>query len=696
MYIGAQPYLLLTEPKDLEFVMNSMTILSKSDSYDFIQRWLGFGLLTGGGNRWRKHRKIITPAFHFQILEEFIDVFNSQADVLVNKLKEESKKGTIDIYPFIARCTLDIICETAMGTSVNAQANYDSEYVKCVNILLEIVMLRAFSPILSNNVVYPFTSTYRRENYALKVVHDYTKSVIASRKKEFLSDANRNVESTDSLGRKRKRAFLDLLLEYSTKDPSFTEEHIREEVDTFMFEGHDTTATSITFALQAIARHPEVQKKIYEELQTIFADDPKRKATHRDLQAMKYLEMAIKESLRIYTTVPMIGRRLEEDVQWNGMTLPKGLMINMFLYGVQNSDVSNKDPEVFDPERFNAENSKGRHPYAYVPFSAGARNCIGQKFAMLEMKSTMSSVLRNFELLPPVPDHKMILKNDAVLKSDNGVFIRNTYRREKRAVKIAHDYTNSVIAQRRKLLNNVNRENEESKNITGKKARKPLLDLLLEYSMTDSSFTEKDLQREVDTFVVGGYDSTATAVTFILYCLARNPEIQQKVYEELKAIFADDPQRKPTSADLQAMRYLEMVIKEALRLYTPIPLIGRRLENDVDWNGVKLPKGLMMLICLQCVHKSVEHWGENSDKFDPEHFNVENSKDRHPYAYVPFSTGIRNCIGQKYAMLELKCIMATTLRRIEVFKAHPDNEVILKCAIMLKPINGVYIRLKSR
>ncbi|KAK9720583.1 Cytochrome P450 [Popillia japonica] len=203
MYIGAQPYLLLTEPKDLELVMSSTTILAKSDLYDLIHRWLGFGLLTSRGNRWRKHRKIITPAFHFQILEEFINVFNSQSDVLVDKLKEESKKGTIDIYPFIARCTLDIICETAMGTSVNAQADYNSEYVKCVNILLEIFMLRSFSPILSNNYLYPFTSTYRRENYALKVVHDYTRSVIASRKKEFLSDAHKNAESTDSPAERR-------------------------------------------------------------------------------------------------------------------------------------------------------------------------------------------------------------------------------------------------------------------------------------------------------------------------------------------------------------------------------------------------------------------------------------------------------------------------------------------------------------
>nr|AAT38513.1 ubiquitous cytochrome P450 [Phyllopertha diversa] len=423
IYIGAQPYLFLTEPKDLEFVMIRRLYWRNPIYTSSSQRWLGFGLLTSGGNQWRKHRKIITPAFHFQILEEFIEVFNSQADVLVKKLKEESKKGTIDIYPFIARCTLDIICETAMGTSVNAQDDYDSEYVKCVNILLEIAMLRSFSPIL-RSVLYPFTSMCRRENSALKVVHDYTKSVIASRKQQFLSDADRNVESSDSLGRKRRRAFLDVLLEYSKTDPSFTEDHIREEVDTFMFEGHDTTATSITFALQAIARHPEIQKKVYEELQTVFADDPNRKATYRDLQEMKYLEMVIKESLRIYTTVPLLGRRIEKDVEWNGMTLPKGLMITMFVYCAQNSDSTFKDPAVFDPGRFNAENSKGRHPYAYVPFSAGARNCIGQKFAMFEMKATMSSILRNLELLPPVPDHKIALKNDGVLKSDNGVLIR--------------------------------------------------------------------------------------------------------------------------------------------------------------------------------------------------------------------------------------------------------------------------------
>nr|AVM18974.1 odorant degrading protein 4 [Holotrichia parallela] len=424
IYLGDQAYFIIVEPKELEFILNSTTILRKSDVYRFLHNWLGLGLLTSTGNKWRKHRKIITPAFHFQILEEFIDVFNSESDVLVSKLKDESEKGTVDIYPFIARCTLDIICETAMGTSVHAQDDVDSEYVKCVNFLLKVLTDRTYSPVLRNDLLYSFTETYRKEKYALKVVHDYTRTVINKRKADFFSDSKNYEASVDSLGRKKKRAFLDLLLEYSTKDSSLTEEDICQEVDTFMFEGHDTTATSIAFALYALSTNPDVQERAYAELQDIFSDDPKRSATHRDLQDMKYLEMVIKEALRIYVTVPLVGRMLEKDVEWNGQLLPKGLMIHMFMYGLQNSSKWYENPEIFNPERFNAENSKSRLPFSYIPFSAGPRNCIGQKFAMLEMKSTISQVLRNFELLSAVPEHKVLLQSEAVLKSANGVYMR--------------------------------------------------------------------------------------------------------------------------------------------------------------------------------------------------------------------------------------------------------------------------------
>ncbi|GJQ86414.1 hypothetical protein Trydic_g10323 [Trypoxylus dichotomus] len=424
IYFGMQPFLVITDPKDLEFAMNHQSTLGKSNFYKLMNNWLGTGLLTASGDKWKKHRRIITPAFHFQILEQFIDIFNSQSEILVSILKREHKNCNIDVYPYIGRCTLDIICETAMGTTVNAQEDVNSEYFKCIVLLWDIIFTRFLSPILSNDFMYRFSSTYRKEKYALKVVHGYIKSVIQRRKQERLKNSAGSEEVIDSLGRRRKKVFLDLLLDYSMTDPEFTEEHIREEVDTFMFEGHDTTATAITFALENLARNPDVQRKAYEEVRTIFSDNPTRNTTHRDLQEMRYLELVIKESLRLHTTVPLISRKVEHDTEWNGITLPKGLMLMLCMHGVHHSSDIHKDPEKFDPERYTAENTRTKHPYASVPFSAGPRNCIGQRFAMLEMKSTISHVLRNFDLLPPSPDHKIMLTSAAVLKSANGVYIR--------------------------------------------------------------------------------------------------------------------------------------------------------------------------------------------------------------------------------------------------------------------------------
>nr|AVM18972.1 odorant degrading protein 2 [Holotrichia parallela] len=236
IYVGSRPHVFISKTEDLAFFLNSSTILRKSKAYDYLNNWLGTGLLTGWGNKWKKHRKIITPAFHFKILEDYVDIFNSAGDILVEKLEEQSKKPSVDIYPFVTLCALDIICETTMGTSVNAQNDSDSAYVKSVNILLRILIERTFSTFLSNNFLYRFSTTYQEEKRALKVVHGYSRSVINSRKAEFMKseEYKTHASTVDALGRKKK-VFLDLLLEYSSNDPSFTQEDICQEVDTFMF-----------------------------------------------------------------------------------------------------------------------------------------------------------------------------------------------------------------------------------------------------------------------------------------------------------------------------------------------------------------------------------------------------------------------------------------------------------------------------
>ncbi|KAK9685622.1 Cytochrome P450 [Popillia japonica] len=137
---------------------------------------------------------------------------------------------------------------------------------------------------------------------------------------------------------------------------------------------------------------------------------------------MRYLEKVIKEALRLYPSVPIFGRQLQEDAEFDGGIIPKGVTLTTFAYGMHRDPKLYPDPEKFDPERFTLENQSTRNPFAYVPFSAGPRNCIGQRFAMLELKAVISNVLRHFEILP-ADGYKPILIPNVVLKSLNGVEI---------------------------------------------------------------------------------------------------------------------------------------------------------------------------------------------------------------------------------------------------------------------------------
>ncbi|XP_044266774.1 cytochrome P450 4C1-like [Tribolium madens] len=401
--------LLVTDYKLVEFFLSSNSILTKSLNYGFARSWLGSGLILANGMHWKQHRKILTPAFHFEILKKYVDIFESVGKVLIEKLETLNEKESVDLDFLVPLCTLDVICETAMGTQINAQKGENLEYVHSVKEMCRIIVARFLSPFKIFKWTYWMTNDFYVERKIVNILHAFTSKVIERRKME------RNVG-----GNSKKMSFLDLLLKFSESE-KLSDRDICEEVDTFMFAGHDTTAASVCFALYLLANNPKVQEKVFSEQKDLFGDEKNPLVTYQELQNMKYLEYVIKETLRLYPSVPVIGRYLKEDTKFGNRVISAKTNVAIFIYGIHRNPEYFPDPEKFNPERF--ENMNNFPPYAYIPFSAGPRNCIGQKFAMLEMKSLISKVIRHFELKPANPHHQLVLAAETVLKSANGIKI---------------------------------------------------------------------------------------------------------------------------------------------------------------------------------------------------------------------------------------------------------------------------------
>jgi cytochrome P450 len=177
--------------------------------------WLGLGLLTSWGSKWHSRRKLLTPAFHFRILEDFLQVMNRQANILVNKLEKHAQHGApVDVFPMVTHCALDIICETAMGRSINAQADSDTEYVRAIYAGSDIVFQRQASPWLWSDWFFHITPLGWKWRKALAVLHGFTNSVIQERKAEIAAEEkeNRTEKEQDDIGIKKRMAFLDLLI----------------------------------------------------------------------------------------------------------------------------------------------------------------------------------------------------------------------------------------------------------------------------------------------------------------------------------------------------------------------------------------------------------------------------------------------------------------------------------------------------
>jgi len=463
LWLGpTQPIVVLTEPSTAKIFLRSTTNLTKSSMYDFLSPYLGNGLVMNTGDPWRKMRKLLTGAFHAKILQKYFSVYIEQANILLARLEPIADTGRpIEVVRVMSELALDIISQCACNFPMNAQSypisfassnssqsSHSSSFAESLRYVVDESIQRVTKIWLWPDLIYFRTDNGKKYAQGLNKLHGMAEELITSRQQQL--EAKRKEIRAGSKSQtieEEKLDFLDILLtcndQYQenadgevTEDTTspvaeksnLTLQQIRDEVDVFMFAGHDTTSHALAFALLSLAQRRDIQVTLQREIDSLLGDcdEPLLK----DLDNFPFLGAVAKETLRLYAPVPVVSRQLDIGVTIDGLYIPKGANVTVRPFVIHRNPAVWSDPESFKPERFLGSNPENiDEPFAHIPFSAGPRNCIGSKFATNELKAVLIMIMKKFTVTlgktldgEPDPDlPELVLQPSIVLSPKNGI-----------------------------------------------------------------------------------------------------------------------------------------------------------------------------------------------------------------------------------------------------------------------------------
>ncbi|XP_072942107.1 probable cytochrome P450 4e1 [Epargyreus clarus] len=439
MTVGAEDWVLLTNPEDVGVILNHPTELSKPLERNMAMiPFFGNSLSTSEGERWRSTRKLMAPSFQFNTLERRVADVNMFCDRLFNVLDNSVNKGPIDMYRYLRPFMFDLLCNTLMGVDYNLLDNLDHPYLETSKNVVEIITINYFSYWRNIRALFELTPIYRDMMKTVETIRNTSDEIIMLRREKLdklinnIKENNIHISDVDLEKLIKNKlsdntCLLDSLLLSKLPDGQPTpNELINEEITLMCFTGHYTTTMTMSHTLYCLAKYPEIQQKVLDEQRTIFNDDLLKNPTTHHLSQMKYLEAVIKESIRVIPTVTKIGRQLQKDLTFkDGRVAPAGTSVIVFYEAMYLDPKIFPEPEKYNPERF----YNNMHTFAFVPFSAGPRNCIGFRYAWVAMKTTLSNILRRYEVLPGGPGTEPEFAYRILTESKNGIQL-NLRRRE--------------------------------------------------------------------------------------------------------------------------------------------------------------------------------------------------------------------------------------------------------------------------
>ncbi|MFD9194631.1 cytochrome P450 [Streptomyces phaeochromogenes] len=349
--------------------------------YEELRQSAGNGLLTAQDADYRRQRRLIQPLFTKRQVDTYATAVTLEADGTVERWRDAAD-GVVDVVREMDRLALRTVSRILFGADVEAAVDVIHDNFPVVS---EYVTRRGFSPVNPPRS-WPLPSN-RRAEAASRAVYAVCDRIIAERR---ATDATAGAASTEG------DDLLSLLSQAnSEEDGSLDAAELRDQVLVFLVAGHETTATSMAFALHLLARHPEARKRAHEEADRLPSG---RAPSAADLDELPYLTRVLKETMRLYPAAPVIGRRSVEAAEIDGHVIPAGADVLVLPWVTHRHPDLWNDPDRFDPDRFTPEREASRHRYAWFPFGGGPRACIGQYFSMLESVLALAALLRSYDL----------------------------------------------------------------------------------------------------------------------------------------------------------------------------------------------------------------------------------------------------------------------------------------------------------
>ncbi|XP_034232849.1 probable cytochrome P450 4aa1 [Thrips palmi] len=374
----------VSSPDDIQHLVRRAEFNDKSHFfYDFLDNPRGLLQLRGADAKLR--RRLLEPGFNKNVLNRFVGIFVDGAKGFVSRVAVDE---AVDVLQPLRHAAARNFLRTAISADISQT---EAEVMPVVDFFEEFhrsVNQRSVNPLLWSDGLFRLTPFGRKMARMRRSIETLLRKCIAMKRKE--------VEALRGSKHAQQRTIADILLDLHDR-AEIPEQDFLDEIKTFFGANVETTVSALSWALKVLSILPRVQERVHAEVVAVLGD---RDVTAEDLPQLKYLERVVKEVLRMFPPIPFTARQCHRRTRLCGHTVPAHSTVILNIHGAHFDPEHWREPRRFEPDRFLPENSQGRHHCAFIPFSVGARNCIGGLYAMMALTAFLATTVRAFRVLP--------------------------------------------------------------------------------------------------------------------------------------------------------------------------------------------------------------------------------------------------------------------------------------------------------